>query len=388
MSQNNSTKPSQPGQQAGKVKKALFLGVAASGAFSALLIPVLASASFFDALVQRSAAQSSAADSSFNSQTVPLLAAAINIDPSPSNQINLTVASGDALVSVENPLASSDIVSRPVNSQISVYVVRDGDTLASIATMFGVSPNTIVGANDIKGGVIKPGRELIILPITGIQHTVLKGETLASLAKTYKSDAGDIATYNNLDDSGPLSVGQTIIIPNGELVSTASQGSSANTTTSQTKAKTTTTKTKSTASKSFKSAPLRDAGGPEYDNYYQWPVAGGIITQTLHGYNGIDIGAPTGTDMYASAAGTVIIAKNNNGWNGGYGNYIVIAHPNGTQTLYGHASKVFVSAGDTVTQGELIGKVGRTGEATGPHLHFEVRGATNPFGAIPVGSGE
>ncbi len=366
--------------------KALFLGIAVSGAFSVLVVPILASANFFNDMIQKSAAYSSAADSSFNSQTIPLLAAAINIDPSPSSGGNLTLVSGDALMSVENPLASADVVSRPVNSQISVYVVRDGDTLTGIATMFGVSPNTIIGANDIQNGVIHPGEQLIILPITGIQHTVLKGETLASLADAYKSDAHDIALYNNLADTDPLTVGQSIIIPNGELA--ASPSTSSNVATTKTKVATSKQKTKVSTSKTFKPAPLRDAGGPEYDNYYMWPVAGGIITQTLHGYNGVDIGAPTGTDMYASAAGTVIIAKDNGGWNGGYGNYIVIAHPNGTQTLYGHASKVFVSAGDTVTQGELIGKVGRTGEATGPHLHFEVRGATNPFGAIPVGSGE
>ena len=342
------------------------------------------SAHFFSEILQKTAALSLAADSSFNSQTIPLLAAAINIDPSPSTSGNLTLASGDALVSVENPLASADVVSRPTNSQITTYVVRDGDTLTGIATMFGVSSNTIIGANDIKNGVIHPGDQLIILPITGIQHTVLKGETLASLATAYKSDAHDIATYNNLGDSDSLTVGDTIIIPNGELASAAPTVAKSKTTTTAA-AK---TKVKVITSKTFKPAALRDAGGPEYDNYYQWPVAGGIITQTLHGYNGVDIGAPTGTDIYASAAGTVIIAKFNGGWNGGYGNYIVIAHANGTQTLYGHASKVLVSVGDTVTQGELIGKVGRTGEATGPHLHFEIRGATNPFGAIPVGSGE
>ena len=351
-------------------------------------MPIFVSASFFDDILQRSAALSAAADSSFNSQTIPLLAAAVNIDPSPAVGGDLTLVGGDALMSVENPLASADVVSRPVNSQISVYVVRDGDTLTSIATMFGVSPNTIIGANDIKNGVIHPGDQLIILPITGIQHAVLKGETLASLASTYGSDVHDIATYNNLDDSDPLTVGQSIIIPNGELASAAPATAGSNTSTAKTKPTVSKTKTKVTTSKIFKPAPLRDAGGPVYENYYQWPVAGGIITQTLHGYNGVDIGAPTGTDMYASAAGTVIIAKNNGAWNGGYGNYIVIEHANGTQTLYGHASKVFVSAGDTVTQGELIGKVGRTGEATGPHLHFEIRGATNPFGIIPVGSGD
>jgi murein DD-endopeptidase MepM/ murein hydrolase activator NlpD len=67
------------------------------------------------------------------------------------------------------------------------------------------------------------------------------------------------------------------------------------------------------------------------------------------------------------------------GWNGGYGKYIVISHPNGTQTLYAHNLENYVSVGDAVVRGQIIGSVGSTGKSTGPHLHFEVRGAKNPF---------
>ncbi len=80
----------------------------------------------------------------------------------------------------------------------------------------------------------------------------------------------------------------------------------------------------------------------------------------------------------ASADGQVIIARMG-GWNGGYGNYIVVRHGNGTQTLYAHNSKNNVSAGDSVSQGEVIGAVGNSGKSTGSHLHFEIRGAKNPF---------
>ena len=84
--------------------------------------------------------------------------------------------------------------------------------------------------------------------------------------------------------------------------------------------------------------------------------------------------------------GEVIIARGNGAYNGGYGNYIVIKHSNGTQTLYAHLSKVSVSVGDEVNTGEVIGKSGNTGRSTGPHLHFEVRGATNPFTKYKVGT--
>lgn len=356
------------------------------------LIPILAYASFLSDILQKTASDTQAATVlALNSQTVPLLAPAINIDPEPRLGADIAMAGGEALLPQSNPSSSLDSESRPATSQISIYVVRQGDTLSGIATMFGVTPNTIVGANSIKGGVIHPGDELIILPITGIEHTVQKGETLASLAKKYNSDATDIALYNNLSSTDTLAAGQMIVIPNGEAAATtpttasasavaSAKSSSANSASSS--------KTKPKVAKKasvFVPATLRGVGGPDLVGYYAWPVGGGIITQSLHGFDAVDIGAPTGTSIYAAAAGTVIIAKFDGAWNGGYGNYIVIQHENGTQTLYAHASKILVSAGDSVGQGDLIAKVGSTGESTGPHLHFEVRGAKNPFGDLPLG---
>jgi murein DD-endopeptidase MepM/ murein hydrolase activator NlpD len=120
------------------------------------------------------------------------------------------------------------------------------------------------------------------------------------------------------------------------------------------------------------------AGGPAYDGYYMKPFIVGTKTQGLHGYNAVDYGMPVGSPIYAAAAGTVIISKSS-GYNGGYGKYIVIEHQNSTQTLYGHLSNPIVSVGQSVIQGQLIGYSGNTGKSTGPHLHFEVRGAKNPF---------
>ncbi len=121
---------------------------------------------------------------------MPLLAAAINLDPNPAvGGGDITVVDGSALVPQGGPSGTgTDITDRPASSQISVYTVRNGDTLSGIAAMFNVTTNTIVWANDIKNGVIHPGDSLIILPVTGIQHKIVKGETLASLASTYKSN--------------------------------------------------------------------------------------------------------------------------------------------------------------------------------------------------------
>jgi murein DD-endopeptidase MepM/ murein hydrolase activator NlpD len=74
-----------------------------------------------------------------------------------------------------------------------------------------------------------------------------------------------------------------------------------------------------------------------------------------------------------------VIVSKSSGWNGGYGQYVVIRHNNGSQTLYAHLSQNYVGVGAYVAQGEAVGAMGNTGRSTGTHLHFEVRGARNPF---------
>jgi murein DD-endopeptidase MepM/ murein hydrolase activator NlpD len=108
------------------------------------------------------------------------------------------------------------------------------------------------------------------------------------------------------------------------------------------------------------------------------PVQGGRRTQGLHGNNAVDIAATPGTAIVASGNGTVLAARVG-GYNGGYGNMVIISHANGVQTLYAHMREVYVRQGETVIQGQVIGGIGNTGRSTGPHLHFEVRGAKNPF---------
>jgi murein DD-endopeptidase MepM/ murein hydrolase activator NlpD len=200
---------------------------------------------------------------------------------------------------------------------------------------------------------------LIILPVSGVERKVIRGDTLKSLAKKYGSDADEIAAYNGLDASAPLAIGSTVIIPGGELsvptpARTPSSGSTAK-------------------------ALLRGSGGTALFGFFTNPVPGALVTQGPHGWNGVDLGAARGTPVYAAADGVVIIARGGGGWNGGYGNYIVITHSNGSQTLYSHLRSIVTSFGQTAAQGQLIGYVGATGLATGPHLHFEVRGAKNPF---------
>ncbi len=292
--------------------------------------------------------------SPINSQNVGLLAPALNPDPNPAKGGgDITVVGGVALLSEAGPEGTLADIEENQSSAISLYIVREGDTLSGIAKMFGVTTNTIAWANDISKGLIRQGETLIILPISGVRHTVVRGDTLQSIAKKYKADITEIAQYNHLSESAKLDVGDVVIVPDGEITPPPSNIVG-------------------------RPATLRGAGGPSYEGYYLRPVIGGRKTQGLHGYNGVDIASYKGAPILAAASGDVIIARSS-GWNGGYGNYIVINHPNGTQTLYSHLSALAVGVGKSVVRGEIIGYMGSTGRSTGTHLHFEVRGAKNPF---------
>lgn len=288
-----------------------------------------------------------------NSQTMTLLAPAIHTDPNPAKGGgDITVVAG-ALLPDAGPSGTIADIEDVHGTAISTYVVRKGDTISAIAKMFEVSSNTILWANDLKkSSTLKEGETLVILPVSGIQHTVLKGETLAGIAKKYKGDIDEIISYNGLPENASLAVGDVVVIPDGEMTSSTPTGTG---------------------------STLARSNLPSYGGYYIHPLAGaGHKTQGIHGYNGVDYGAPTGTPIYAAASGEVIISRDY-GWNGGYGKYIVVKHANGTQTLYAHNSGNVVFAGQTVAQGQVIGYVGNTGRSTGSHIHFEVRGAKNPF---------
>lgn len=114
--------------------------------------------------------------------------------------------------------------------------------------------------------------------------------------------------------------------------------------------------------------------------YFSNPCPACHLSQGIHGHNGVDLAGPLGTPIYAAASGTVTLIKGGDAWNGGYGNYVVVTHPNGTSTLYAHMSRIAASSGASVAKGQILGYVGSTGESTGNHLHFEVHGAVNPFG--------
>ncbi len=244
---------------------------------------------------------------------------------------------------------------------LSEYTVVAGDTLYGIAKKYGLSAETIMFANGLEKNpdLLRLGQKLVILPVNGILHTVAQKDTLDKIAKTYKVKPEAIVTYplNQLDAKNPqIAVGQKILVPGGKKeipqVATVYRG---------------------TAPKGAKTGTGK----------LIWPTSGSLTQAFKPLHRALDIARGIGTPIKAADNGYVVAS----GWsNVGYGNYIVIDHGNGLQTLYGHLSKRFVSAGDVVTRGAVIGNMGSTGNSTGPHLHFEVikRGArVNPRGYLP-----
>lgn len=278
------------------------------------------------------------------------------VDPESSVYI-----SENALVPSVGPLGSGEVaeVLNFEDDVPSVYVVKKGDTLAEVADMFGVTTDTILSFNDMKkGDKLAPEMVLLIPSYSGVDHTVKKGDNLQGIAKLYGISVDELVLWNHLEGS-KIVIGDKLFIPGGEL---------------KDEPKAPTKKPSSNIAKNPTFAPQAQISVGT--GYFMNPLPGGKYVRGLSSrHKGVDLGAPTGTSLYAAASGRVSIARS--GWNGGYGTMVIITHDNGTRTLYAHMSKLSVSTGQYVEKGQVIGAVGSTGRSTGPHLHFEVYGAKN-----------
>lgn len=320
-----------------------------------IVVPISVHAGFFSKLFNNTEviASTLAPEATQSGIDVPLLTAQQNPNP-------MAARGGAEIIVEDNVLVSTgpvgdDVIAEQKSSlgEIRVYTVREGDSLSQVADMFGVTTNTIMWANDLtKATAIQPGDSLVILPIAGVRHVVKKGDTMSTIAKKYDGDQEEILSYNQLSSADDLKVGDTIIIPGGAVQTPARSVAYAQ--------------------------PVSSSGSSASSAGFVHPAPGSVKTQGIHGYNGVDLAGAYGSSIRATAAGEVIVSKSS-GWNGGYGQYIVIRHPNGTQTLYAHLSGNSVGVGAYVSAGQVIGTMGSTGKSTGTHLHFEVRGARNPF---------
>ena len=242
----------------------------------------------------------------------------------------------------------TDIPNR-LRREVITYTVQPGDTVQGIAIMFSIQPETIMWSNpavEDAPDYLRIGQELVILPIDGVYHPVVKGDTLDSIAKKYKTKIEDITgvSFNNLKSPDyVIEPGMKLIVAGGEKpfvpkVVTAYTGS----------------------------IPQ----GARGTGRFQWPVLGTLTQGYWWGHRALDLGAGTGTPVYAADGGFVSFA----GWTDiGYGRLIVIDHANGYATYYAHLNSFKVTVGQRVQRGQLIGAVGSTGNSSGPHLHFEIR---------------
>lgn len=267
------------------------------------------------------------------------------------------------------------------------YTVVPGDSLFGIAERFGLHPNTIFWANTetLQDNIhlIQVGVELYILPVNGVYHAADGQQTIAEIAAQYSIAPGDIlySEYNQLstyDSTYVPPAGLHIVVPDGRRefitwqapIRTGTQSGSSN--------------PEGSIHPGSCRAQYTGAGGlGQYINPLD-TVSYRVTTGFASWHPGVDLAADYATPIYASETGVVVFA----GWHrNGYGELIILDHGEGWTTYYGHLSSRFVGCGDQIAKGQLIGQMGMTGNATGIHLHFEVRNADsaqNPYDYIPI----
>ncbi len=264
------------------------------------------------------------------------------------------------------PTATSDNLLDPVSedepswaerggrTEIVTYTVRSGDTLWSIAAQYNLDVDTLRWSNpelERNPDMLSVGTELAILPVKGVYHTVETGETLASIAKQFGVSEADILNYplNQMSSPDRLLADQKLVIPHG------------------------------------RKDVARPVPQPSGDKLFAWPIVGTVTQGFSAQHPALDIGAPYGSQVYAGRAGRVVRSA----WaRTGYGYTVIIDHGEGWQSLYSHMKGEWVSVGDWVEQGQLIGEVGSTGNSTGPHVHLEIRlngKQVNPVEYLPSG---
>lgn len=284
-------------------------------------------------------------------------------------QKDLLIEQGSSQTLIPKSRTRMDVIS---------YTVQGGDTLGTIAEDFGLMPvehgiETLKWANDLTSAhLIQPGVVLKIPPGNGVFHKVKSGDTLSSVAKKYDAAEQAIADINWLDAPFSLKEGTVVFVPDGTMPPPPKPVVA------------------TTPVPSYSSGGSSGGGAsstpspPSSTRFVGWPVIGGrgSITQCYSGWhNGVDIADAGWPDLVAAASGTVTFAGCQSGSCpppgssiGGYGLAwtVVIDHGNGYSTTYGHLNRIYVHSGQSVSAGQSIAQMGRSGTATGVHVHFMV----------------
>lgn len=227
------------------------------------------------------------------------------------------------------------------DSRQKLYRIQKGDTLWGVSRNYNVDLQVLMVVNHLNEKSVLSVGQLLKIPGVGAHtHIIGKGDTLWCIASRYNISTSELIRLNPTCQPDNLKIGDRILLPDNVSRIAAQQ-------------------------------PSR--GISISSILFSWPLTG-IITSSYGWrksgfHHGVDIAADTGTPIKACAAGTVIFA----GTKPIYGRTVIIEHKDGKQSLYGHASKILVSDGQQVRKGEVIAKVGSTGNATGPHLHLEIK---------------
>ncbi|BCJ91071.1 hypothetical protein IZ6_18060 [Terrihabitans soli] len=296
-------------------------------------------------------------------------------------------------------------------------VVQQGDTMFGLGNRYGIPASSIAQANNLPANAsLTPGQRLVIPAYRGQQpqaqkplaaapqkpkpvvqatrggsHTVQPGETLFSIARSYKVTATELAQVNNVGLDHRVQMGEKIEIPGGARAQTAQaqrpvdqpakvqplvyrndeqprQQAEAPTPAPQTQ--------KATYTDPEPQVTTGSTGGTDF----RWPVRGRVISgfgakPNGQSNDGVNISVPEGTEIKAAEGGVVAYAGNELK---GFGNLVLIRHAGEWVTAYAHASEILVKRGDVVRRGQTIARSGKTGSVTTPQLHFEVRRGASP----------
>ena len=228
----------------------------------------------------------------------------------------------------------------------TIHTVGTGENLWAIAQQHGVDVPTLYGANEhLDGSYIHPGDKIVVPSQKGILLTIKGEKSLTEIADRYRVPLATVARANRLSHDAGLLPGQEVFVPGGR--------------------------------------PL-DRGT------FIWPLANFGRISSSFGYrthpisrrrrwhSGVDLTACYGTSIRAARSGRVVDCS----WNGGLGQTVILQHDGGFQTVYGHCSQIRVKKNQYVQKGQIIAAVGSTGQATGPHLHFEVRKSGRPVNPL------
>jgi len=285
------------------------------------------------------------------------------------------------------PGATPQPSAAPTPQQASfVYTIQPGDSIGSIASSFGIGEDYILWNNPDASrdpNLLAIGEQLLIPSENGIVYHVALGDTLSDIATTYKIDTQSIVSFlpNKLPSADRVTEGMVLLLPGAVPPPPPPAPASPEPTPGETPpayvAAEAAPAAAAPAAAAADAVPV-PAPAPVASSGLIWPWHGAITQPFGPTHKGIDIDGynQIGAPIVAAAGGTVVLAAYTDY---GYGNYVIIDHGDGMQTLYAHLSAIWVAQGQSVSQGEAIGALGTSGYSTGPHLHFEVH-----IGGVPV----